>query len=156
VRIGDGGAAVAAIAPSDSPSARVLDEDIDIAVLAVPGAADRRIDSEVEQPSRGEALDHARTIIALSAEAAEDPAIVRDAERLAQLLGGQLVRQTSTTRALAPELCVAIGAVTLDIAGATTLVRIGGLPAKHVAGALDEPIGPALAALVGALRESAP
>ena len=54
--------------------------------------------------------------------------------------------------ALAPALCVAIGTDEVDVAGATSLVRVGAAGGKGVDGALTGSIGPNLAELARALE----
>jgi hypothetical protein len=54
---------------------------------------------------------------------------------------------------LAPELCIAIGSVSADLAGTTNLVRIGPSSGKGVEGALSGPTGPNVAELVRLLED---
>jgi len=99
-----------------------------------------------------------------------DPEIVGDARRLADQLGATLVGGSAAARAgiiepgavverttpLAPELCVVIGTMQLDLAGATSIIRIGTAGGKAIDGALPAPVADNLAALVKRLDEPPP
>ncbi|HEY5922037.1 MAG TPA: hypothetical protein VIV11_10225, partial [Kofleriaceae bacterium] len=97
-------------------------------------------------------------------DVAGDPKIVADAKRLAALLGAQLVGSSAVVRvvgpgavldrtaALAPSLCVLIGNAQLDLAGATSVIRIGAQPNKFVDGALPGAVEKGLAELVRRLE----
>jgi hypothetical protein len=147
VRSSDGGAAVALIG-----AARVSlvgDEDIDLSVLVYPGGADTRI--ELAGHAAAEVAHTLGPVIALGDDAAADADTVTAAKRLAKQLGALLVGGPSAVRAgaiapaavidrhtpLAPELCIAIGSIALDLAGTTSLVRIGPSSGKGVEGALS-------------------
>ncbi|MDQ3337517.1 MAG: hypothetical protein M4D80_20330 [Myxococcota bacterium] len=147
VRVSDGGAAVALIG-----AAHVQldgDDDIDLSVLVYPGGADARI--EIAGQSAAELAHTLGPIIALGDDAAADTETVTSAKRLAKQLGAHLVGGPSAVRAgavapnavidrhtpLAPELCIAIGSVALDLAGTTNLVRIGPSSGKGVEGVLS-------------------
>jgi hypothetical protein len=54
---------------------------------------------------------------------------------------------------LAPELCVAIGAPAVDVAGSASLVRIGSSGGKGVDGALSGPIALNLVELARVLED---
>ena len=147
VRVADGGAAVALIGAA--PVKLVGDEDIDLSVLVFPGGADARI--EIAGQTAGELAHTLGPVIALGDDAAADPETVAGAKRLAQQLGAQLVGGPSAVRAgaiapsavvdrhtpFAPELCIAVGSIALDLAGTTSLVRIGPSSGKGVEGALS-------------------
>lgn len=161
VRASDGGAAVVLVGAM--AAAGPADDDIDIIVLQLPNSADPRIELAGTSPAE---LHHtAGALVAIDDAIAADAAAVEAAHRLATLLGAQVVGGTGAVRAgtlplgaaierttpLAPELCVAIGTPALDLAGASSLVRIGTTGGKHVDGSLPAPAGPALAELVRAL-----
>lgn len=164
VRASDGGAAVVLVGAMKPGSAG--DDDIDIVVLAMPGAADSRV--ELVGCAPAEIVHAAGAIIAIGDDAANDASIVATAKRLASLLDAQLVGSPNAVRAgavaptaviekttpLAPELCIAIGAPAFDLAGTASLVRIGTTGGKHVDGALPAPIGPALSDLTRALEDA--
>lgn len=147
VRASDGGAAVAMIGTGRAkPSG---DEDIDLVVLVFPGAADPRI--EPVGSSSAELAHTLGPIVALGDDAAADPDTVAAAKHLAKLLGAHVVGGPSAVRAgavapaavvdrhtpLAPELCIAVGSIALDLAGSTHLVRVGPSSGKGVEGALS-------------------
>jgi hypothetical protein len=150
VRIGDSGAAVAMIGRAD-PAPRGED-DVDLVVLAVPGGGDSRIELASTAPAE---IAHTHgTLIVLGDDVAQDRDVVADSLRLATLLGGQLVGSPQAARAgavaagavverttaLAPELCITVGAAQIDLAGATRLVKIGAPGGKLVDGALAGPV----------------
>jgi hypothetical protein len=137
----DGGAAVALI--GGAPPAAACDEDIDVVVLAAKAGADARIEIVESAP-----VERGNVLIALGADAAADPAIARDAARLAKLLGADVVGPDTRDKPLAPELCVLVGAAQPELAGATSIVRIGG-PSAETTAVLA--IGPGAPALDGAL-----
>ncbi len=163
VRASDGGAAVALIG-AGKPKL-VGDEDIDLVVLVVPGGADHRI--EVTGGSAAELAHTLGPVIAIADDVAGDAEIVASAKRLAKQLGAQIVGGPNAVRAgavapanaidrhtpLAPDLCVAIGAISLDLAGATNLVRIGPSSGKGVEGALSGPPGANLIELLRVLED---
>ena len=150
VRASDTGAAVALIG-GIHPLLRG-DEDIDLVVLGVLGSADSRIELVGSAPAE---VAHTRgAIVAIGDDVATDASIARDASRLAALLGAPLVGGSATARAgavaaggviergaaLAPDLCIVIGTVLADLAGATSLVRIGTAGGKGIDGALTGPV----------------
>jgi hypothetical protein len=161
VRASDGGAAVALIGASGRASEWPAgDDDADIVVLDARGGADTRI--ELAGAARAEVAHTAGTVVALGEDAAKDPAIVASANKLAQQLGAILVGPAEAARAgavppgaivertspLAPELCVAVGDAKLDLAGSTSLIKIGAQPGKLVDGALPGSVEAGLASLV--------
>jgi electron transfer flavoprotein alpha subunit len=147
VRASDGGAAVAMI--GSGRAKLVGDDDIDLVVLVYPGGADQRI--EVAGQTAAELAHSLGPIVALGDDVVADAETVAAAKRLAAQLGAQLVGGPSAVRAgavattavidrhtpLAPELCIAVGAVALDLAGSTNLVRIGPSSGKGVEGVLS-------------------
>lgn len=159
VRASDGGAAVAMI--GTGRVRLVGDDDIDLVVLVYPGAADPRI--EVAGNGSPELAHTLGPIVALGDDAVSDAETLRAAKQLAQQLGAQLVGGPSAVRAgaiapqavvdrhtpLAPDLCIAVGSVALDLAGTTNLVRVGPSSGKNVEGVL--PAG-SLAELAGVLE----
>jgi hypothetical protein len=147
VRASDGGAAVALI--GTHPTQRACDDDIDLVVLVVPGGADPRI--ELADQTTAEVAHTVGAIVAISDDAAADAETAAAAQRLAKQLGAPLLGGPNAIRAgvvapeavvdrqiaLAPELCVAVGSIGLDLAGATSLVRIGPSSGKGVEGVLE-------------------
>lgn len=138
VRVGDSGAAVVLIGRAEKiPTTPAGSEnDIDVIVLALPGGADPRV--EVVTTSVAEIAHTIGALVVLGDDMATDKKVVTDAKKLAAQLGAPLVAGPAAAKAvgkgnvverttpLAPELCVAIGTTNLDLAGATSLVRIGG------------------------------
>ncbi|MBS1118885.1 MAG: hypothetical protein H6Q90_1113 [Deltaproteobacteria bacterium] len=162
VRATDGGAAVVMIGGSRVASPG--DDDIDLVVVGAIGAADTRIELGERAPAE---LAHTRgAIVVLDDEHAADPKVVGHARRLASLLGAPLVGGRAAVRAkaiepsaviergaaLAPELCVAIGTPAIDLAGAASLVRIGGQAGKPSDGALAGRADTVLAELIRVLE----
>lgn len=149
VRVADSGAAVALIGRAEKVSRTTPvggEDDIDVVVLALPGGADDRV--EVKATSAAEVVHTLGTIVALGDDVAGDKKVVADAKKLAAQLGAQLVIGPKSTKAvpkcaviekttpLAPELCIAIGNAHVDLAGSTSLVRIGSKATKGADGAL--------------------
>jgi electron transfer flavoprotein alpha subunit len=163
-RASDGGATVALIGRAE-PGDRG-DDDVDVVVLSPPGAGDDRV--ELTGTTAAE-LVQASAIVAIGDDVCADVEVAAHAKKLAQLLGAQLVGGPAAVRAglvapgavverhtaLAPDLCVAIGAAQLDVAGAAVLVRVGAPGGKHVDGALPGRAATQLAELVERL-EGAP
>jgi hypothetical protein len=147
VRATDGGAAVVLIGATKPTS--IGDDDIDIVVLAMPGGGDSRIELAGSAPA--DVAHRHGAIIALDDASANDAQIVHAAARLGGLIGAPVVK--SSTTPLAPELCIAIGSPTIDLAGASSLVRIGSASAttKNVDGAIP---GTSLSELCAVLEES--
>jgi hypothetical protein len=165
VRMGDSGAAVALVGRAGAVTLSSADEDIDLVVLAHAGSADTRVELAGTTPADVSHVSGA--LVALGDEAAGDAALVADAQRLATLLGGHLIGGPAAaqalepgaivdkTTALAPELCIAIGHAKLDLAGATSLVKIGGGKAgKSADAALPGLARVGVAELVKRLEES--
>jgi hypothetical protein len=163
VRVTDSGAAVAVIGHAAALAA--VDVDIDVLVLSVLDGADPRI--EVVATAPAELAHTCGTVVALADDVASDPAIVGDARRLAAQIGAQVIAGPAgaaavqpgaiveRTTALAPELCVLVGAAQVDLSGATAIVKIGAQGGKLlVDGALPGPVDIGLAELVKKLEET--
>lgn len=149
VRANDGGAAVVLIGATKPTSTG--DDDIDIVVLAMPGGGDNRIEVAGSVPA--EVTHGSGTIVAIDDASAGDAQIMGAATRLASLLGAPILKSSPTP--LAPELCITIGNPTVDLAGASSLIKIGHPGGgKHVDGSVPGLAGPALVELVRTLEES--
>jgi hypothetical protein len=163
-RLGDGGAAVAMI--GHAATRRGGDGRVDVVVLP-PADGNARV--ELIETSPITSAEHAGgTLIALADDLASDAGAVADAKRLAELVGGRLIASKAGARSaglaktaivehstpLAPELCVAIGNAQLDVAGATSVIKLGALPGKLVDGALPGSPKSGLAELVAALERA--
>jgi Electron transfer flavoprotein domain len=163
-RLSDGGAAVAMI--GHAVSRRGGDGRVDVVVLP-PADGDARVELVENFPIAS--AEHASgTLIALADDLASDAAAVADAKRLAELVGGRLVASKAGARSaglaktaivepstpLAPELCVAIGHAQVDVAGATSVIKLGAQAGKLVDGALPGSPKSALAELVAALERA--
>lgn len=149
VRSSDSGAAVAVIG-GPQPAAG-CDEDVDLVLLVMPGSADERVEVIGSQPAE---LSHMTgAIVALGEDAAGDPAIAKQAKKLAAALGAPVVSPPTIARntPLSPDLLIAVGTVNVDVAGATSLVRIAPTASKQVDGALTGPMAGSLSELVDAL-----
>lgn len=163
VRAADSGAAVVLIGAGPQLPAHGED-DIDVMVLAPPGGADPRIELVGTAPA--EPAHTTGALVAIGDEAATEPDIARAAQRLARALGATVVGSAHAASAgavgagavierdapLAPALCVAVGAPAIDVAGAASLVRIGGANGKGGDAALTGAIAPQLAELARALE----
>lgn len=150
VRATDGGAAVVLVGATRPTT--VGDDDIDIVVLAMPGGGDTRIEVAGSVPAE---ISHScGTILVIDDASAADPQIASATTRLAGLLDAPVVKGSATP--LAPELCIAIGSPALDLAGASSLIRIGhpNTAGKHVDGAIPGLAGVALVELANSLEES--
>jgi hypothetical protein len=140
------------------------DDDIDVMVLELPGGGDPRIELASSAPA--ELIHTTGTLIAIGDDAAGDPEIARATARLAKALGAHVVGSAQAANAgvvgpgavvergvpLAPELCVAIGATAIDVAGSASLVRIATSGGKGVDGALTGSIATHLGELARALE----
>ncbi len=161
VRSGDSGAAVALVGRAEP--ARAGDEDIDLVVLSLASGIDSRV--EIAGTTPAEVAYTSGTIVALGDEVATDPQIAADARTLATMLGAQLVGGKAAagvvqpgafverTTPLAPDLAITIGKAQLDLAGSTSLVRIGTPAGKTADAALTGAVKDSLADLVKRLRE---
>ncbi|HEY5950165.1 MAG TPA: hypothetical protein VIV40_31935 [Kofleriaceae bacterium] len=161
-RITDSGAAVALIGSAEAAPAG--DDDVDLVVLAMPGGGDQRL--ELAGMTAAEVSHTGSAVVVIGDDVASDVKIVTDAKRLAALLGAQLVGSAGAARvlaqgaivdrqtAMAPALCVLIGNAQVDLAGSTSVIRIGAQPNKSVDGALPGPIDKSLADLVKRLERS--
>lgn len=165
VRAGDSGAAVALVGAAAVLPAHT-DDDIDVMVLSPAGSADPTVELAGTAPAE---LSHTTgTLLAIGDDAASDPAVVKATKRLAKALGAHVIGGAAAARAgalgtgavvearaaLAPELCIAIGAPAVELAGATTVIRIGGGGSKGVDAALGGSIAANLGELVRGLGES--
>lgn len=161
-RASDGGAAVAVVGRAEP--APVGDEDIDVVVLSIPTELDPRIELAGTTPAEGSQTSGA--IIALGDDVADDPQIVADARKLAALLGARLVGGKAAASAveagafvdrttpLAPDLAITIGKTQLDLAGSTSLVRVGAPAGKTADAAVPGSAQEGLAELVKRLGAS--
>jgi hypothetical protein len=161
-RIADSGATVALIGRADPAPAG--DDDVDLVVLAMPAGSDASVELAGSIPAE---LAHVRSaVVALGDEVADDPRIVADAKRLATLLDAHVVGGTAAARivghgaivdratALAPDLCVIVGNAQLDVAGSTSVIRIGAPASKSVDGALPGSVASGLADLIKRLERA--
>lgn len=126
-------------------------EDIDVVVLALPGGADGRIELAGTGPAE---LNHTRGAVIVVGDD-EDAQVVADATRLATQLGGEVIPAARIDRAagFAPDLCVVVGNAQIDLAGASSLVKLGATATKNVDAALPGPVGAGLANLAKRLEE---
>jgi electron transfer flavoprotein alpha subunit len=164
VRASDGGAAVALVGRAGE--AVPGEDDADIVVIA-GGSGDARI--ELAGAVAAEVAHTVGAVVALGEDAAKDPALVARANQLAQQLGAIVVGPVEAARAgaiapgavvdrqtpLAPELCVVVGDAKVDLAGSTSVIKIGAQPGKLVDGALPGPVAAGLASLVDKLGRTA-
>jgi electron transfer flavoprotein alpha subunit len=165
VRIGDSGAAVALIGRAETlpEHANNDTDDIDVVALSVPSEIDVNLELAGTEPAKSGTMRS--VLIALGDELADNSKAVADATQLAAKLDGQLVIGKGGKKVpgaisvdaavpLAPDLCIAVGKVTLDIAGASSLIRIGGPSDKTVDGVLPAPADVSLASLVKNLEDA--
>jgi len=164
VRMSDSGAAVVLVGAAPRPEIHG-DDDIDVMVLVLHGGADPRI--ELVSTAPAELVHTTGTIIAIGDDAASDPEIAQATQRLARVLGAHVVGSACAASAgvvasgavlepgapLAPELCVSIGLPPIDLAGSTSLVRIGTAGGKGVDGALTGPVAANLGELARLLED---
>ncbi len=158
----DGGAAVAMVgraAPTEP-----ADGDIDLVVLEATQPPDARIELVATLPA--EVAHASGAVIVLGDDVANDAKLVANARRLAELIGAHLVGGTGAAKAgvvvtgavverttpMAPELVVTIGSAHIDIAGATSVIKIGASASKTVDGALPGLADVGLAELVKRLE----
>ncbi len=164
VRASDGGAAVVLIG-GPQPAACGGD-DVDLLVLVIPGGADPRIELASSTPAE---VEHAGgAVVAIGDDVVADASVTKDATRLAGLLGAHLIGGAAAARAgvvgaggviergapLAPEVCVLVGSPSLDLAGASSLVRIGSTPGKGGDGSLAGSVAANLADLCRVLERT--
>jgi electron transfer flavoprotein alpha/beta subunit len=162
VRASDGGAAVVLV--GGPPPAMTADEDIDLVVLDAKTGADDRVELAGTIPAE---VSHTIGAIVALGDDALDPVIAKEAARIARLLDAPVVGSANAARAnaighgavvdknapLAPEVCIAIGNPVIDLAGTTSVVRVGGGGGKAIDGSLSGPIPMNLAELRRALEE---
>ena len=166
VRMTDSGAAVVLIGSAPRVTAAThSDDDIDVMVLTLPGGIDPRIELAGTVPA--ELVHTTGTLIAIGDDAASDPDIAKATQRLAKVLGTHVVGSAHAANTgvvgagaviergtpLAPEMCIAIGLPPIDVAGSTSLVRIGSSGGKGVDGALTGSIAQNLGELARILEE---
>ena len=161
VRVADSGAAVVLVGGAPAPI--LGDDDADFTSLAFANV-ETRIELVGTAPAEAQ---HARVLIAIGDDVLGEPDLAASVTRLAALLGARVVGHPAAMRAgligpgdvldrnapLAPELCVIVGAPSVDIAGSTSIIRIGGSgSSKHLDGALPGLAGFGLAELVRELE----
>ena len=170
VRMTDSGAAVVLIGSAPRTAAPATpgahgDDDIDVMVLTSPGGIDPRIELAGTAPA--ELVHMTGTLIAIGDAAASDPDIAQATQRLAKVLGTHVVGSAHAANTgvvgagaviergtpLAPEMCIAIGVPPIDVAGSTSLIRIGSSGGKGVDGALTGSIAQNLGELARILEE---
>jgi len=166
VRMTDSGAAVVLIGSAPRPAVTTHhDDDVDVMVLTLPGGLDPRIELAGTVPA--ELVHTTGTLIAIGDDAASDPDIAKATQRLAKVLGTHVVGSAHAANTgvvgagaviergtpLAPEMCIAIGLPPIDVAGSTSLVRIGSSGGKGVDGALTGSIANNLGELARILEE---
>ena len=102
----------------------------------MPGTRDTRI--ELVSSAAAELVQTTNMLIALGDDVAADPEVATRAKRLAELMNGHVVGGAVAVKAgavapdavvdrtigLAPELCITVGAIHIDVAGATSVVKI--------------------------------
>jgi hypothetical protein len=147
-RASDGGATVALV--GRAATAPLADDDVDLVVLPLPAGADPRL--ELAGSSTIELASAANVVVVLGDDVAHDAQIAANARRLAGALAGQLLGGGDT--AIAPELCIAIGAPRVDVAGASRLIQIGPPRNKHSDGVLAGATAAGLADLVHRLENA--
>jgi electron transfer flavoprotein alpha subunit len=166
-RVTDSGAAVVLVGHAP-PVIAGGDIDVDLVVVTAAAGPDSRV--EVVSSVAAELAHMTGPIVALGDDVVNDPAIARDARLLADQLGGHLVGGPAAVRAgvvepgavvdrqtaLAPELLIQIGTAPVDVAGATSVIRIGAPGGKAVDGALAGPVAENLPGLVKRLTEPPP
>lgn len=164
VRMSDSGAAVVLVGAAPRTDVQG-DDDIDVMVLSLPGGVDPRI--ELASTAPAELVHTTGTIIAIGDAAACDPDIAKATQRLAKVLGAHIVGSANAASegvvspgavlergaSLTPELCVAVGLPSIDLAGSASLVRIGSAGGKGVDGALTGSIAANLGELARILED---
>ncbi len=162
VRASDGGAAVAMIGTA-VPIASADADDIDVVVLMLPGKDDR---VELVGANPAELVHATGVVIVLGDDILADAAAVTAAKLLATRLDARLAGSPAAVRsgaidaasvverttALAPELCILVGNALVDLAGCTSVIRIGSTNGKGVDGALPAPVATSITELVAALE----
>jgi hypothetical protein len=158
----DGGAAVAMVGRA-APTPRA-DADIDLVVLETKQPPDTRIELVATLPA--EVAHACGAVVALGDDVASDAKLVANARKLADMMDAFLVGNAGAAKAgvvatgavverttpMAPELVVTIGGAQLDVAGATSLIKIGASVSKTVDGALPGLADVGLAELVKRLE----
>lgn len=131
---------------------------IEVTVLATRAPADDRV--EVVGSAAPDARHARRLVVALGSDALADAATAGAARKLGARLGAVVLeaRAVDETIALSPELYVQVGAAVGDLAGASSIVRLGVHPEdrrKGDDGALPAPLAAAVTDLARALTEPA-
>lgn len=167
VRASDGGASVALIGRAERPAAISEPSAIDVVVLAMPGARDARIELVSSAPA--DIVQTTSMLIALGDDVAADREVATSAKQLAALMNGYVVGGAAAAKAgavttkavvdrsigLAPELCITVGAIQIDVAGTTSVVKIAATGPNRITtvdGALAGSASAALAELVKKLE----
>ncbi len=166
-RASDGGAAVALVGRAAVPALLADDCDVDLLVLAMPGAPDDRV--ELVTTTLAEVTHAGGTVIVLGDDVAGNARAGTNAHRLAELMNAHLVGGAAAadvvgpgavverTTPLAPALCITVGAAQIDLAGATSVIKLGATGSNRVGGvdgALPGPADKALADLVARLERA--
>jgi hypothetical protein len=163
VRVNDTGAAVVLIGAASRVEVHG-DEDIDVMVLVPPGGADPRVELAGTAPAAP--VHTLGTLVAIGDDAAGDPEIVKATQRLARVLGAQVVGGAFAASAgvieagaviergaaLAPEMCVTIGHPSIDLAGAASKITIGASD-RAAGGALPAGVAASLGDLARMLED---
>lgn len=163
IRAADSGAAVVLV--GSAPRVAAGNPAIDCILIVAPVTEDPRI--ELAGSSAAELLHESGAIVVIGDEVHQDAGALASAKQLAALLDAPLVGTAAAARTgaiepgaiadrntpIAPAVCVSVGTAVVDLAGATSLVRIGTAGGKSIDGALVGPVAPQLAALVAALEE---
>lgn len=166
-RASDGGASVALIGRAERPAAISEPSAIDVVVLAMPGARDARIELVSSAPA--DIVQTTSMLIALGDDVAADSEVATSAKQLAALMNGYVVGGAAAAKAgavttkavvdrsigLAPELCITVGAIQIDVAGTTSVVKIAATGPNRITtvdGALAGSASAALAELVKKLE----
>ncbi len=162
VRAEDGGAAVVLVGGQVPQVA--CEDGVDVLVLTLPGGADARV--EIVSTGTVEVAHAPGVVIALADDLAAEAGVPEAAARLGALLGAPVIGSAAAARAgaltaggvvhrvaaLAPELAVVIGAPSIELAGATSVVHIGRAGVRGSAATLDGPAAEQLDALARALE----
>lgn len=130
---------------------------IDVSILATKAADDDRV--EVVGSGEPEVRHARRIVVALGSDALADTATAAAARNLGARLGAVVIEAGSVDEAVAlsPELYVQVGAAVGDLAGASSIVRLGVHPEdrrKGDDGTLPTPLAAAVTDLAHALTES--
>ena len=164
IRANDSGASVLLVGAAPRLDAHG-DDDIDVLVVSVPGGGDPRI--ELAGTAAAPLAQTTGPLIAIGDAAAANPEIAKATRRLALALGAPIVGSAKAAAAgvvgadgvlargapVIPDLCVSVGAPSIDLAGSASLVRIGSAGGKGVDAALSGPIAGHLGELARLLED---